>query len=419
MSDQDDTTQAGLPMQVIGRSDSANPEPTRQGPRKPGIIRRLLPLLMVPVLLFCGAIIGLYFQPPGPQKFFELTGMKPGGGSDTPFAIPPEIDVPQDMLDTMQISDVVGLARLIPNGDISPVAAPSGAGDARISEILVTVGDVLTKGQVVARLDNLAQLESAVLGAQAIVGVREATLMQVRQSVQNSLNEARAVLEQAEAAAEVAKSDRVRAEELFERQVTTKAALNTAQSVDRQANRAVEKARATLARFASDDIHEQPDVIVAARNLDAALVDLGRARLDLDRARVVAPIAGVVLDIHARPGEHPPLKGIMEMGDTSQMMAEVEVYQDRIALVQVGQPVEIVAPAIGRTLTGVVTRIGLIVGRQELISNDTAANLDARVFEVLVRLDPDASRVAARYTNLEAVARIDTRTGPENAEPAE
>ncbi len=101
----------------------------------------------------------------------------------------------------------------------------------------------------------------------------------------------------------------------------------------------------------------------------------------------------------------------MAMGDTSQMMAEVEVYQDRIALVQVGQPVEIVSEAIGETLIGVVERIGLIVGRQKLVSNDTAATLDARVFEVLVRLDPASSKIAAHYTNLEALARIDTRAG--------
>ena len=134
-------------------------------------------------------------------------------------------------------------------------------------------------------------------------------------------------------------------------------------------------------------------------------------RRDLDRSQVVAPISGVVLEIHARPGERPPAAaGIMDVGDTSQMMAEVEIYQDRIAQVLVGQPVEIVAQSIGQTLTGNVQRIGLIVRRQKLISNDTAANLDARVFEVLVQLDPGSSRVASRYTNLEAVARIDTRT---------
>ncbi len=416
MSDQEAAAQNGLPMDVIDRSDGQNAASAEARTTTTSKGRKFLPLLLVPVLLFVGAVIGLYVQPPGVQKFFELAGLKPGGGSGAPFALPPEIDLPQEMLDTMQISDVVGLARLMPQGDISPVAAPSGAGDARISEILVAVGDQLEKGQLVARLDNLAQLESAILSAQANVGVREATLLQVRQSVINSLHEARAALELAEAVAEVAKSDRVRAEELYERQVTTQAVLSTAQSIDRQANRAVEKARATLARYTSDDIDSQPDVIVAARNLEASQVDLARARLDLNRASVVAPITGVVLDISAQPGENPPQGGIMEIGDTSQMMAEVEVYQDRIARVLVGQPVEIVSEAIDQTLTGRVERIGLIVGRQELVSSDTAANLDARVFEVLVRLDPESSKVASRYTNLEAVARIDTRARTEGGE---
>jgi HlyD family secretion protein len=98
----------------------------------------------------------------------------------------------------------------------------------------------------------------------------------------------------------------------------------------------------------------------------------------------------------------------MEMGDTGQMMAEVEVWQDRIAAIAPGQPVEIVADALGRALRGTVDSIGLTVGRQGLISDDAAANSDARVIRVLVALDADSSTVAARYTNLEAVARIDT-----------
>lgn len=408
------TGDKALPMQVIDHAGTAQSAGGAAHMRPRGVLRKLPFLLLIPALLFTGAVIGLYIQPPGVQKFFALAGLQPGGGSSAPFALPPDVEVPQEMLDTMQISDVVGLARIMPQGDISPVAAPWGAGDARISEVLVRVGDALEKGQVVARLDNLAQLESAVQSARANVGVREAGLLQVRQSVRNSLAEARAALEQAEAAAEVARTDRARSEELFSRGVATQAALNTAISVDRQAAQAVEKARATLSRYTSDDLDNQPDVIVAERNLEAAQVDLERARRDLDRARVVAPISGVVLDIYARPGESPPKDGIMAMGDTSQMMAEVEVYQDRIALVAVGQPVEIVSDAIGETLIGVVERIGLIVGRQELVSNDTAATLDARVFDVLVRLDPNSSKIAAHYTNLEALARIDTRAGKQD-----
>jgi HlyD family secretion protein len=56
------------------------------------------------------------------------------------------------------------------------------------------------------------------------------------------------------------------------------------------------------------------------------------------------------------------------------------------------------------------------VGRQGLISDDAAANSDARVVRVLVALDAGSSAVAARYTNLEAVARIDTGAGARAAQ---
>jgi HlyD family secretion protein len=98
----------------------------------------------------------------------------------------------------------------------------------------------------------------------------------------------------------------------------------------------------------------------------------------------------------------------MDMGDTAAMMAEVEVWQDRIAAVATGQPVELAAPALGQSLRGTVDSIGLTVGRQGLISDDAAANSDARVIRVLVALDAASSQLAARYVGLEAVARIDT-----------
>ena len=191
--------------------------------------------------------------------------------------------------------------------------------------------------------------------------------------------------------------------------MTTKAAFDAIAAADQQASLAVAKAQATLARFAAKTVDMQPDVIVAARNLDAANAELNRARLDLNRATVRAPITGMVLDIHARAGERPPTIGIMEMGDTDQMMAEVEVYQDRIVSVAVGQPVELVAVAIGQTLQGRVQSIGLTVGRQGLVSDDTAANTDARVITAMIKLDAKSSAIAARFTNLEVIARIDTR----------
>jgi HlyD family secretion protein len=400
-------TDPDLPLE-IGAVEEASPGVTKRGLFR----RRYLLILFVPVLMFAGGIMGMYFQPPLLKAFYGLTGLQPGGGSNSPIALPPNVEMPARMAETMLPTDVIGLARLMPKGDVSVVAAPYGAGDARIAELLVSVGQSVEKGAILARLDNAAALEGAVLTAEANVAIREATLMQTRATVQSSRDEARATLDQAIASAAEATANLQRTEELFQRGVATQATLDAARTAAEGARLAVTRAEATLARFSAIGLDDQPDVVVATRNVEAGKADLARARLDLQRATVVAPIAGTILDINATPGQRPPADGIMQMGDTSRMMAEVEVWQDRIAKVAVGQPVELASAVLVSTLQGTVDSIGLTVGRQGLISDDAAENKDARVIRVLVALDAASSEIAARYTNLEAIARIDTsKTG--------
>ncbi|MFN4156646.1 MAG: HlyD family efflux transporter periplasmic adaptor subunit [Paracoccaceae bacterium] len=379
--------------------------------RRRGFRARYLLVLLIPVFMFAGGVIGMYFQPPALRTFYAMTGLQPGGGAASPIALPPEIELPQEMAATLLPTDVVGLARLMPRGDVAVVAAPYGAGDARVAEILVSVGDIVARGAPVARLDNREALEGAVLTAEANLAVRQATLAQTRSAVAASRAEAQATLDTARAADSAARTSLARTDDLATRGVATSASLDAARTAAEEASLAVQRAEATLARFSTGALDDQPDVVVAARNMAAAEAEVARARMDLARAEVRAPIDGTILDIHATPGQRPPNEGIMEMGDTAVMMAEVEVWQDRIASVAIGQPVELAAPALGRSLRGTVQSIGLTVGRQGLISDDAAANSDARVFRVLVALDAGSSLVAARYVGLEAVARIDTGAG--------
>lgn len=370
--------------------------------------RRYLLVLLVPILMFSGAVVGMYFQPPLLRGFYGLTGLQPGGGTATPIALPPNIELPPRMAETMLPSDVIGLARIMPAGDVSIVAAPYGAGDARIAEILVSVGQRVAQGDTLARLDNGPALEGARLTAEANLAIREATLMQTRAAVQASRDEAQAARDQAVALDSEAATALRRTEDLFQRGVAAQETLDAARTASESARLAVTRANATLARFSSVALEDQPDILVAMRNVEAGRAELARARLDLQRATVVAPINGAILDINATPGERPPVGGIMQMGDTSRMMAEVEIWQDRIAHVAIGQPVELVSSVLATTLQGQVAAIGLTVGRQGLISDDAAENKDARVIRVLVALDPASSEIAARFTNLEVVARIDT-----------
>src|SRR5690606_33253993 len=128
---------------------------------------------------------------------YALTGLQPGGGSGAPIALPPEIDLPQEMAETMLPTDVVGLAREMPRGDVAVVAAPHGARDARVEDILVAIGDQVDRGAPLAYLDNRSARESAVFLAEANLAVRQAALLPTRSAVEASRDEAQATLDQA------------------------------------------------------------------------------------------------------------------------------------------------------------------------------------------------------------------------------
>ena len=77
------------------------------------------------------------------------------------------------------------------------------------------------------------------------------------------------------------------------------------------------------------------------------------------------------------------------------MTVEAEVYQTLIGRVAIGDPVTVSAEALAQDLTGVVTAIGLEIGRQSITSDDPAANTDARVVDVIVTLDAGVNRSGA------------------------
>ncbi len=395
-----------LPLAIVNRTPVPAPA------RPPGPVRRLVRALrFAPViwLIFAiGAFVGLYIQPPGLQKLMTLLNLEPGGGSHNPIAVrvpPPPAPA------TAAPRVVVALGRLTPEDDVITVAPPFGSSDARIASLLVKEGSRVAQGAVLAVLDNEAALRAAAEAARAAVAVREAALTQTRATIAASRDEARASLARAQSVLQNAQREFERADELRRRGFAADATYDQRRAVRDQAQREVEAAQATLSRFERTDIDAQPDVLVAARNLDAARADLTRAESDLDRAFVRAPIAGTVLTIHVRPGEKPGSKGVLNLGDLTQMTAELEVYQTQIGQVTAGDLVRVTADALPRPLAGQVTRIGLEVGRQTLTDASPAANTDARVVKVYVRLDSESSEVAQRYTNLQVIGRITVGAG--------
>ncbi len=397
-----------LPMVIVPRGTPAAIA------NRPGRIRRVfnvvrfVPLIMA--LIMTGGVIGLYFQPPGMQKMMGWLNLRPGDGTTTPIAVPaPRPPSPADAPAAAPL--VVGLGKLLPEGEVVTIAPPFGAGDARLATLRVGEGESVERGAILAVLDNERPLLAAFDAAKATVAAREASFEQARASVRASKGEAEAALARAEATAANAAREFDRIDQLRRTGFAADTTFEQRRTAREETAREVERLKATLSRF-SGDPDLQPDVIVAARTLASAKAELERARADLDKAYVRAPMAATILSIHTQPGERPGAAGIMNIGNIARMKADVEIYQTQIGQVSLGDLVEITAQALGKPLNGTVSRIGLEVGRQTMMDANPAANTDARVVKVTVTLDPEATRVASRYTNLQVIARIRVGRAP-------
>ena len=176
----------------------------------------------------------------------------------------------------------------------------------------------------------------------------------------------------------------------------------------------VTRMKAELANALTDlgrvnELFHQGVAAISLRDATQLKVDVARAELQaaqatLDMDTVRAPIAGQVIKIHARHGERVGPQGIAELGQTDRMYAVAEVYETDIGRVKVGQRATMRSPAVDPPLTGAVERIGMKVGKLDILDTDPAARTDARVVEVEIELD-DSVRSAA-LSNLQVEVTI-------------
>ena len=215
-----------------------------------------------------------------------------------------------------------------------------------------------------------------------------ANLQRIKASKEQQLAEARANLQRIQSS---------RQQQLVE----AKANLERIQSSLQQQ---INQGKATLESIAEV---RPVDVMVAQAEVNRAVAAMNRAEAELKQAYIHSPQAGQIFDIHTRPGEKVSSDGIVEIGQTSQMYAIVEVYQSDVNKIRLGQEVELLADAVPGKLNGIVDQIGLQVLRQNVVNSDPSTNIDSRVIEVNVRLDDESSQKAARFTNLQVKAVVE------------
>lgn len=167
------------------------------------------------------------------------------------------------------------------------------------------------------------------------------------------------------------------------------------------------EARANLARISEV---RPSELAIAEAEVAEALTTMEKAQVDLETAYVRSPQNGQILQINARVGERITEMGILELGQTEQMIVRAEVHESDIASVRRGQPATITSSGFQGELKGTVEQIELQIGKKDVLGTDPLAEADSRVVEVQIFLEPEASQQVAHLTNLQVSVVIDTES---------
>jgi ABC exporter DevB family membrane fusion protein len=259
----------------------------------------------------------------------------------------------------------------------------------RLESVFADEGDRVKAGQVLAIVDN-RDYRARVESAEAEMGLREAERRRIVNGARTQeRREAAAALSEAEAVFENARAEQARRQNLLRERVVSRAEAEDADRAARVAGARVEAVR------------ERVDLINAdAREEDRARAeaDVSLARARLDEARAVyektiirAPIDGVVLRRHRKAGESVSTQfdsPIITMADDRVRRVRVDVDETDVGRIAVGQPAYVTADAFGgRRFTGRVIRIGQLLGRKNVRTDEPTERVDTKVLETLVELE--------------------------------
>ena len=335
---------------------------------------------------------------------------------------------------------VTALGRLEPEGEVMRLAAPVALDGDRLKELRVQVGDRVKAGQIIAVLDasdrfadevaqakaqvEIAQAEFARVSAgakQSEIQAQEASILRLQADLRGGEASQSATISRWQSEVRTAEAELARFQQLYAQGAVSASVLDAKRLAAETTRAQLQEALSTRDRLANtlqaqileasstrDRIAEvRPvDIATKAREVDSAIAALKLAETNLAQAYIRAPRDGQILKIHTKLGEKVGSEGIVELGATDRMVAVLEVYQTEIERVRVGQAATITGQAFQGEVRGIVSQIGLQVERQRIAGNQPGENLDRRIIEVTVRLNPEDSRLVAALTNLQVQGKI-------------
>ena len=336
---------------------------------------------------------------------------------------------------------ITALGRLQPQGEITRLSAPNSINGVRVEKLLVKEGQIVKAGQVLAWLENyerskaalqqsldkmrIAQTELAQVKAGAKdgdVNAQQATISRLQAELKGETASTEAAIARLQAELDNAQAEQNRYQRLYKEGAVSASVADSKNLQLKTVQQQLREARASLnsninsfndqireanARLTSIKEVRPVDIELAQANLKSAMTAVTQAKADHRLTYITSPINGKVLKIHAKKGEVIATSGFAEIGQTSQMYVLAEVYQTDIERVRLGQKATISSTAFSSKLQGTVSEVGLLVGRQNILSLNPGADTDRRVVEVKIRIDdPKQSQQVESLTNLQVDVAI-------------
>ena len=342
------------------------------------------------------------------------------------------------------ITKVTALGRLEPQGEVIKLSVAN-AQDSRVNKLLVEEGNRVQAGQVIAILQGIdkkqaeltetqknlvverAKLTQLQAGEakQAEITAQSANIARIQAQLRTETIEKKATIARAQSELRNAQINYQRYQSLHQEGAVKTSDLDDKREAFETATAKVNEAQAQLA-YKVSTLEKQiqtekamlkklrevrpVDVKVAQAEVEKAIAQINRIKAELEDLYVRVPVAGQILKINTRVGEQVNTsQGIVELGRTSQMYAVAEVYETDVGKLRVGQRATVVSEHGGfkGSIQGTIDHIGLQIKKQDVLESDPAADKDARVVEVKVRVRPQDSPKVAGLTNLQVRITFD------------
>lgn len=263
----------------------------------------------------------------------------------------------------------------------------------RLKSVAIEEGDRVFKGQVLAQIENDDYI-ARVASAEAALAQRQAELSrtingarsQERRASQAGVNAAQAVLENSRREAE-------RRRTLADHEMISRDEAERYERAYQVARAEFERASQEFSLVDADPREEDRRRAEAA--VAAAQAQLAEARAYLEKTYIRSPIDAIILRKFRHAGESVSTQfdsPIVTLADDSSLRVRLDVDEADVARLHLGQSAFITAEAYGnQKFTGHVIRVGRILGKKNIRTDEPSERVDTKILETLVQLDPGQS----------------------------